>query len=56
MVSILNRNRTEIIQIMPLERIAQLFFVPIFLPIFNVVKEFNTSTRGKGGFGSTGKF
>ncbi len=41
------------------ERIAQLLIVPIVLPEVNVVLEdigeWNSTTRGTGGFGSTGK-
>lgn len=41
--------------IRPGDRIAQMVFVPVGLPTFEVVKEFDTKTeRGEGGFGSTG--
>ena len=36
-------------------RIAQLVIVPIVQAEFNLVDEFETSVRGEGGFGSTGK-
>jgi len=36
------------------DRIAQIMFVPIIRPTFNVVDELNITTRGDGGFGSTG--
>ena len=39
----------------PLERLAQLVVVPVVQVGFNVVDEFDTSGRGAGGFGSTGK-
>lgn len=39
----------------PMERIAQLVVVPVLQVAFNVVQEFAQSTRGGGGFGSTGK-
>ncbi len=39
----------------PLERIAQLVVVPVVQVGFNIVEEFTESTRGEGGFGSTGK-
>ncbi len=39
----------------PMERIAQLVVVPVVQAQFNVVDEFPDSTRGEGGFGSTGK-
>ena len=39
----------------PRERIAQLILMP-FIPMdFNEVSELNTTDRGEGGFGSTGK-
>jgi dUTP pyrophosphatase len=49
-------NRSDSIQdIFPLERIAQLVFMPIVHVRFNVVNEFfNKTNRGSGGFGSTG--
>ncbi len=37
------------------ERIAQLVFVPVVQAKWEVVTEFNTSHRGEGGFGHTGK-
>jgi len=38
------------------DRIAQLAFLPIIQPNFNIVTEFSEITaRGEGGFGSTGK-
>ena len=39
----------------PMERLAQLVVVPVVQVSFNVVEEFDTSRRGAGGFGSTGK-
>ena len=39
----------------PMERLAQLVVVPVVQVGFNVVDEFDTSRRGAGGFGSTGK-
>ena len=39
----------------PMERLAQLVVVPVVRVGFNVVEEFDTSRRGAGGFGSTGK-
>ena len=39
----------------PMERLAQLIVVPVLQVGFNVVDEFDTSERGAGGFGSTGK-
>jgi len=38
------------------DRLAQLIFVPVIKPTFNVVEEFTDETeRGTGGFGSSGK-
>jgi len=39
----------------PMERLAQLVVVPVVQVSFNVVEDFDTSRRGAGGFGSTGK-
>jgi dUTP pyrophosphatase len=39
----------------PMERLAQLVIVPVVQVAFDVVEEFETSARGAGGFGSTGK-
>ena len=54
MVSAWNRS-TVAFTIEPLERIAQLVIVPVVQAQFRVVTEFPTSTRGEGGYGSTGK-
>lgn len=56
-ISAWNRNPagTDPIVIKPGDRIAQMVFVPILRPTFNVVEKFSKSTeRGLGGFGSTG--
>ena len=46
---------SEPLTVMPGDRIAQLVFLPILRPAFNVVSDFSSSTaRGLGGFGSTG--
>ena len=39
----------------PGERIAQLVFVPIVQAAFEIVDEFTESSRGEGGFGSSGR-
>lgn len=50
-----NRNPTESFYIKPLDRIAQMIFVPVVHAKFNVVSEFQEkSERGTGGYGSTG--
>ena len=54
MVSTWNRGK-ESFTLNPLDRLAQLVVVPVLQVAFNVVDEFDTSTRGAGGFGSTGK-
>ena len=54
MVSCWNRGR-EAFTIQPMERIAQLVIVPVMQVAWNVVESFEASTRGAGGFGSTGK-
>jgi dUTP pyrophosphatase len=37
------------------ERIAQMVFVPVVQAEFDIVDEFDSSQRGEGGFGHTGK-
>jgi dUTP pyrophosphatase len=37
------------------ERIAQMVFVPVLRPAFEVVEEFSASQRGAGGFGHSGR-
>jgi dUTP pyrophosphatase len=53
-VSVWNRGHTEF-TMQPMERIAQLIVVPVAQVEFNIVDEFSASSRGEGGFGSTGK-
>jgi dUTP pyrophosphatase len=53
-VSCWNRGREAFI-VNPLERIAQLVVVPVVQMQLNVVESFEESSRGAGGFGSTGK-
>lgn len=54
MVSTWNRGQTAF-TLNPMERLAQLVIVPVLQVGFNIVEEFDTSERGTGGFGSTGK-
>jgi dUTP pyrophosphatase len=54
MVSCWNRGATPF-TIEPLERIAQLVIVPVVQAAFRRVASFDASSRGEGGFGSTGK-
>jgi dUTP pyrophosphatase len=53
-VSCWNRGK-EAFVVNPLERIAQLVVVPVVQVELNVVDDFAESSRGAGGFGSTGK-
>jgi dUTP pyrophosphatase len=53
-VSVWNRGQAEF-TIQPMERIAQMIVVPVLQVEFNVVSDFVASSRGEGGFGSTGK-
>ena len=58
MISVWNRSEagSAAIVIEPGDRIAQLMFVPVVRPAFDVVDEFSAlSVRGAGGFGSTGR-
>ncbi len=54
LVSMWNRSAAAF-TLNPMERIAQLVVVPVVQVAFNVVADFTQSTRGAGGFGSTGK-
>lgn len=54
MVSTWNRGQQNF-QICAMDRLAQLVIVPVDQVEWEVVEDFSTSTRGTGGFGSTGK-
>ena len=54
MVSCWNRS-SQAFEVKPMERIAQLVIVPVVQVELNVVDSFEESSRGAGGFGSTGK-
>ena len=54
MVSCWNRGATAF-TVQPMERIAQLVIVPVVQARFRRVDAFDTTLRGEGGFGSTGK-
>jgi dUTP pyrophosphatase len=54
MVSCWNRSDAPF-TINPGDRIAQLIFVPVVQAEFDVVEDFAVSTRGSGGFGSSGQ-
>ncbi len=54
MVSCWNRGSAAFV-LQPLDRLAQLVIVPVVQAIFREVQSFETSARGAGGFGSSGK-
>ena len=54
MVSTWNRGH-EPFTLNPLDRLAQLVVVPVLQVAFDVVDAFDESSRGAGGFGSTGR-
>lgn len=53
-VSTWNRGGAPFV-VHPMERLAQLVVIPVVRVEFNVVAEFDASSRGAGGFGSTGR-
>ena len=53
-VSTWNRGNTAFV-LNPMERLAQLVVVPVAQVEWSVVEDFAESSRGAGGFGSTGK-
>ena len=53
-ISTWNRGNSAFV-LNPMERLAQLVVVPVAQVAWNVVEDFAGSTRGAGGFGSTGK-
>ena len=53
-ISCWNRGKASY-QIQPGERIAQMVFIPIERVEFDVVQDFETTDRGEGGFGHSGK-
>ena len=54
MVSCWNRG-SSVFTVQPMERIAQMVIVPVVQAAFRRVESFDASSRGEGGFGSTGK-
>lgn len=54
MVSAWNRGQGEFV-LEPMERLAQLVIVPVQQVQFDIVDDFESSSRGTGGFGSTGR-
>ena len=53
-ISCWNRSATAY-EVQPAERIAQMVFVPVQQVELKVVEEFDTSDRGAGGFGHSGR-
>ncbi|QLK88109.1 dUTP diphosphatase [Arsenophonus endosymbiont of Aphis craccivora] len=53
-VSVWNRGDTSV-TIEPGERIAQMVFLPIVQVEFDLVQDFETTKRGSGGFGHSGR-
>ena len=54
MVSVWNRGQDSF-TLQPGDRLAQLVFVPVVQAEFNLVEDFDTSDRGAGGFGHSGR-
>ena len=54
LVSCWNRGQASF-TISPGERIAQMVFVPVVRPVFEIVEAFEDSARGAGGFGHSGR-
>lgn len=54
MVSVWNRGETTF-TIEPGDRIAQLVFLPVVQAQFNIVDNFDSTDRGEGGFGHSGR-
>ncbi len=52
---VLHNHGQRVQQVAPGERIAQLLIVPVYTPGFSQVEELNETSRGAGGFGSTGR-
>ena len=53
MISTWNRGKEPFV-LEPFERLAQLVVLPVVQPEFEIVADFEASSRGEGGFGSTG--
>ena len=54
MVSVWNRTQASFV-VEPFERIAQLVIVPVVQATFDIVDAFESTVRGDGGFGSSGR-
>lgn len=53
-ISCWNRSK-DCFTVNPGERIAQLVFIPVVHAAFEIVESFTESSRGEGGFGSSGR-
>jgi len=53
MVSVWNRGAASF-TVNPGDRVAQMVFVPVVQAAFEVVEDFSSTSRGAGGFGSSG--
>lgn len=53
MVSLWNRSSSPV-TVDPMERIAQMVILPVVQAEFQLVEDFTPTSRGSGGFGSTG--
>lgn len=51
---LIHNSGPQPVTINPGERIAQMVFMPVFQALFEEVTELRNTTRGTGGFGSTG--
>lgn len=51
----LHNHGTQMRTVQHGDRVAQLVVVPVLTPTYNEVEELDTTNRGAGGFGSTGK-
>lgn len=55
-ISVVLHNHGKVSQtVQPGERIAQLVITPVLTPIYEEAEELTDTSRGSGGFGSTGK-
>ena len=55
-ISVVLHNHSKTVQtVQPGERIAQLVITPVLTPVYEETDELSDTSRGSGGFGSTGK-
>ena len=53
-IVVLHNHGSQVREVAPGERIAQLVIAPVYTPGFLLVEELGDTRRGSGGFGSTG--